>query len=89
MRTELYSVYDAVAKEHAPLFHAHNEQHAIRLFVRAMKENPDRADFRLVQFGEFDTEAGVLTAIERREVEIVVPDDPAQALLVKEGSNGR
>ena len=60
----LYSVYDKVAKEHGPVFEAKNDDVALRNLRQMMHKNPSfkHDEFDLFFHGQFDNEAGVITA---------------------------
>lgn len=54
MKGYIYTVYDEVAGEYAPLFTAVNDAAAIRAFRNLLKSVPDKSDFKLRCLGYYD-----------------------------------
>lgn len=51
----VYSIYDKVAKEGGPLFHAQNDDVARRMLRSMVKNSPELAqDYVLYQVGEYE-----------------------------------
>lgn len=76
MLDRLYVVYDTIALEAAPVFHAKNDGVAKRQFDRMISSpnvtNPE--DYRLYYVGSFDTE----------KMELRVATSPAEVFVTKE-----
>lgn len=56
MQGYIYTIYDVVADEYAPLFTAVNDQVAARAFRKLLSEVTDKQDFVLRCLGYFDLE---------------------------------
>lgn len=56
MKGYIYTIYDEVADEYAPLFTAVNDAAAIRAFRHLLKSVPDKSDFKLRCLGYYDLE---------------------------------
>lgn len=70
MIVKLYSIMDIVAKEFGPIFQAKNDNVASRSFKKTVENgvvNPD--ELRIYCLADFDTEAGMITDVNRRYVE--------------------
>lgn len=69
----VYTIFDRVAEDAAPVFCARNDGVAIRAFRGALKDaRPD--EFRLYCVGEFDTDKVILLPKEKPE-EVIVPEE--------------
>jgi len=53
----MYSIYDSVAGFYSPVFHAQNDNHAVRMFSQSIDLN-HKPDFTLWLIGQFDDENG-------------------------------
>jgi len=53
----MYSIHDSVAGFYSPVFHAQNDNHAIRMFHSSIDLN-HKADYSLWLIGQFDDENG-------------------------------
>lgn len=65
MKTQLYSVYDRVAKNFNFPFHCLNHDEAIRNFEHALTQEPAvkfAPDYSLYYVGDFDSSTGGITA---------------------------
>ena len=62
MTTMVFSIYDKLAEEYGPTFHAKNNAIANRNYHQlAESQNLKIEEFELVQVGTFDNESGTLT----------------------------
>ena len=59
MKTNIYTIYDVVAKESGPIFQAKNDEVAVRVFNSLISDvtNAKATDYEVYCLGEFDTEA--------------------------------
>lgn len=86
MRKFLYSIYDSVLQEHAAPFMANNDQHALRLFERAVADAEKSgfgSDFHLIKLCSFNISTGVIEGSYEGEVNLV-PKDPRKDLPFEE-----
>lgn len=60
MQTKMYTIYDKVAQEAGPTFHAKNDGIALRSFNDAIKNSPYPEDFQLFCLGTFEPEKMVI-----------------------------
>ncbi|MDR2964476.1 MAG: hypothetical protein LBU88_01730 [Treponema sp.] len=67
MKTKIYTVYDRVAEECAPLFCARTDGSAIRIFLASMDRDKSitPTDFWLYCLGGFDTEQISIMGLEK------------------------
>lgn len=83
MKTELYTFYDKIAQQCGQVFHARNEPDAIRSFMKAFSEKPERDDFELLHIGSYDHDKGKIVAEE-------VPENvPVSFPPFESGGNGK
>lgn len=45
--TQLYTIYDTIAKDFGPVFESPNDGVAVRNFNQALKDNPYKSDYKL------------------------------------------
>lgn len=58
MKTQLFSVYDKIAKDFGPIYQQINAQAASRSFQAGAKNQPNTEDFSLYYMGDYDTVTG-------------------------------
>jgi hypothetical protein len=68
MKMELYSVRDICTERYSNPFLAETDKAAIRAFEKDRQSQPFPDDFELYLVGAFDTQSGVLTALDRGPV---------------------
>lgn len=76
MRDRLYTVYDSVAAESGPLFHAKNDGIAFRQFRALMRDVPShvRSDYFLYYVADYDS-VNMVVLIENSEPSVVMSGD--------------
>lgn len=67
-KMSLYSIYDTLSEEYAPLFQAKNNQVAIRQFKEALKTCPYPTDFQLWHVGTVSPECELYQDLYQIEV---------------------
>jgi len=64
MRTNIYSIYDTVAKIFNKPFTEHNDESAKRSFQTASTDQPHRADYNLYHLGYYDDTTGEIIPVD-------------------------
>lgn len=64
MTTSIYTVYDKIAMRCGPIFHAVNDDDAIRGYKKRYRDQEDRADYKLLKLGVFDHMKGTCECVD-------------------------
>lgn len=76
MKQNLYSIFDVIAEEYGPIFHAKNDAVANRNYLRMLTgENISEEEYKIVRLGDFDTESGYINYNKVRLEDVVIEED--------------
>lgn len=66
----LYGIYDSVACDMSQPFFARSDEHAMRMYVDAVKKSPYIKDLWLLYLGKVDTYKGVVFDTDSKRVNV-------------------
>ena len=64
MRTNIYSIYDTIAKIFNKPFREYNDESAKRSFKTASQDQPNRSDYNLYHLGYYDDNTGEIIPVD-------------------------
>lgn len=68
----LYGIYDSIAGDMSQPFYARNDEHAMRMYVDAIKQSPYKKDLWLLRLAKVDTYKGIVFDPDSQRVNVEI-----------------